>query len=142
MRHVQAKTSPAPARPLFASTVVSLGLLMAGVTGCDDAAPNLPTEPPEVTVPGASPVDPAIPDPDEREEVAGTRYTCEGGWNVAVYGDTARVTADDGRVIELQRVADRRSPLFAGEALEFSVDSDDAVLGQDEGGAFACEESG
>ena len=140
---VQVETSALAGGRLFGSAVVSIGLLMAGVAGCDDSEPNLPTEPPEVTVPGASPVDPAIPGPDDRGDGnTGTRYTCEGGWNVAVSGDVARVTAGDGRVIELQRVADRSPPLFAGEALEFSVNGDGAVLGQDEGGPFACEESG
>ena len=57
-------------------------------------------------------------------------------------GDTAQVTADDGRVIELQRMADSSPPLFAGEALEFSVDGDGAVLGQDEGGPYSCEDAG
>lgn len=69
------------------------------------------------------------------------RYSCEGGYAVAIVGDTARVTTQDGRTIELARAADRSPPLFAGEALEFTVASDGAVLGQDEGGAFACQEA-
>ena len=143
MRRVPVKTSPVSVRRPFASAVVSIGLLLAGMAGCDDSEPNLPTEPPEVTVPGASPVDPAIPGPDERrEDIAGVRYTCEGGWNVVVSGDTAQVTAGDGRVIQLQRVVGRSPPLFTGGALEFSLDGEGAVLGQDEGGPFACEESG
>lgn len=69
------------------------------------------------------------------------RYSCEGGYTVAIVGDSARVTTQDGRMIELARAADRSPPLFSGEALEFTVASDGAVLGQDEGGAFACQEA-
>lgn len=69
------------------------------------------------------------------------RYSCEGGYTVAIVGDSARVTTQDGRMIELARAADRSPPLFSGEALEFTVASDGAVLGQDEGGAFACQET-
>ena len=72
---------------------------------------------------------------------ASMRYTCEEGYGVAIMGDSARVTTPDGRAIDLQRVADRSPPLFAGEALEFSVESDGAVLGQDEGGRFPCREA-
>ncbi len=118
-------------------------LLASGLVGCDTTETDAALEPPTTTDPGASPVDPAIPGPDDRRDApASMRYACEGGWNIAIVGDTAQVTAGDGRVIELQRVADRSAPLFAGEALEFSVDADGAVLGQDEGGPFPCEESG
>ncbi len=132
MRRIQSK----------ASLLLVAGLL-AFVIGCDRSDPGQAIEPPEKTDPGASPVDPSIPGPDDRrDDTASMRYTCEGGWNIAIVGDTAQVTAGDGRVIELQRVGERRPPLFAGEALEFSVDGDGAVLGQDEGGPFPCEESG
>lgn len=67
-----------------------------------------------------------------------TRYSCDGGWTVEVTGERARVTALDGRVIDLP-VADRSPPLYAGEALEFSLGESGATLGQDEGGPFACE---
>ena len=69
-----------------------------------------------------------------------TRYSCEGGWTVEAASDSARVTSLDGRVIELP-IADRSPPLYAGEALEFSVDDSGATLGQDEGGPFPCERS-
>ena len=72
---------------------------------------------------------------------ASMRYSCEDGYGVAIMGDVARVTTRDGREIDLQRAADRSPPLFAGEALEFSVESDGAVLGQDEGGRFPCREA-
>lgn len=143
MRRMRSRTSLLPATRLLAAGVVSIGLLLAGMAGCDRTDPSQAIEPPEATVPGASPVDPALPGPDERlNDTASMRYTCEGGWNVAILGDIAQVTAGDGRVIELQRVADRSPPLFAGEALEFSVDGDGAVLGQDEVGPLPCEESG
>src|SRR5699024_1381418 len=69
-----------------------------------------------------------------------TRYSCDGGWTVEVRSDAARATALDGRVIELP-VTDRSPPLYAGEALEFSIDETGATLGQDEGGPFFCERS-
>ena len=119
-------------------------LAMAVLAGCDRPANDETIDPPTATDPGAPPVDPVVPDPDGAEDDANVsmRYSCEGGWNIAVSGDTAQVTTGDGRVIELQRVADRSPPLFAGGALEFSIDGDGAVLGQDEGGPFPCEEAG
>lgn len=134
--------------PMFRASLLRAGVvlsslgLLAGLVACDPAETEAPLEPPAATDPGASPVDPSIPKADDLGDEASMRYTCEGGWNVAIAGDIARVTADDGRVIELQRVVDRSPPLFTGEALEFSVDGDGAVLGQDEGGPFPCEESG
>jgi len=119
--------------------IACLGVLAVagcGQTGNDDLAP------PAATEPGAAPVQPTLPDVDASDDDSTTmRYSCEGGWNVAVRGDVVQVTADDGRVIELHRVADRSPPLFAGEALEFSIDGEGAVLGQDEGGPFTCEEA-
>lgn len=143
MPRIQSGTSPHRAGRLRAWGLVAAGLLSAGIVGCDQTERGRSSEPPVATSPGASPVDPSIPGPDDRgSDIASMRYTCEGGWNVAIVGDTAQVTAGDGRVIELQRVADRSPPLFAGEALEFSVDGDGAVLGQDEAGPLPCEESG
>lgn len=89
---------------------------------------------------------PAVVEPASDAAIPGgdspsMRYSCEGGYAVAIVGDTARVITQDGRTIELARAADRSPPLFAGEALEFTVASDGAVLGQDEGGAFACQEA-
>lgn len=122
--------------------LTSLGLL-ADLIACDRAGTDAPLDPPAATDPGASPVDPSIPRAEDLgDEAANMRYTCEGGWNVAIAGDVARVTASDGRVIELQRVADRSRPLFTGEALEFSVEGDGAALGQDEGGLLPCKDSG
>lgn len=130
-----------PTRSTFA--MLSACLAVGGLAACDSRQPEAAADPPVAIQPGAPPVDPAIRGPDEPADTnAGMRYRCEGGWNVAVTGDTAQVTADDGRVIELQRVADRSPPLFTGEALEFSVNGDGAVLGQDEGGPFRCQDAG
>lgn len=112
-----------------------------GMSGCERGVEDELASP-VTTDPGAAPVEPTLPDVDGGGDSTTMRYTCEGGWNVAVRGDVVQVTADDGRVIELQRLPDRSPPLFAGEALEFSVDGNGAVLGQDEGGPFACEEAG
>ncbi|WP_152597788.1 hypothetical protein [Novilysobacter arseniciresistens] len=84
--------------------------------------------------PDAAPVDPAMVDTD----TASMRYSCDDGWSVAVMGDTVVASAADGRTVELQRIADRSPPLFTGGALEFSVEDDGAVLGQDETGPLAC----
>ena len=113
---------------LFVSCIAVFTLV-----GCN-AEPNADLEAPVVTEPGAAPVEPTVPD----DEAVTMRYSCDGGWNVAVKGDVVEVTADDGRVIQLQRIDDRSPPLFAGEALEFSVEDGGAVLGQDEGGPIAC----
>lgn len=87
----------------------------------------------------ANPADPRGPsDMGEQARDGITRYSCDGGWTVELTGDTARVSALDGRVIDLP-VTDRSPPLYAGEALEFSLDEGGATLGQDEGGPFACE---
>lgn len=67
-----------------------------------------------------------------------TRYSCDGGWTVELTADMARVSALDGRVIDLP-VTDRSPPLYAGEALEFSLDESGATLARDEGGLFACK---
>ena len=77
-------------------------------------------------------------DPEDRPDDGVTRYTCQGGWTVEATGDLARVSAVDGRVIELP-VATRSPPLYTGEALEFSVDADGATLGQDGAGPLPCE---
>lgn len=127
--------------PALATSAPLLLIACLAVAGCEPAG-DAQLGAPAATEPGAAPVEPTLPDVDDSGDDSTTmRYSCEGGWNVAVRGDVVQVTADDGRVIELHRVPDRSPPLFAGEALEFSVDGDGAVLGQDEGGAFVCEEA-
>ena len=114
------------------STVLALSCCLAilGLSACDRATDDTA----RVDV-----LEPATPAP--AGDSASMRYSCEDGYAVAIMGDVARVTTQDGREIDLQRVADRSPPLFAGEALEFSVESDGAVLGQDEGGRFPCREA-
>ena len=132
----------APAYPRAVAALLAGAAILATLSGCERPASDA-TAPPAATKPGAPPAEPAVRGPDEPADAgASMRYRCEGGWNVAVIGDTAQVTADDGRVIELQRMAHTSPPLFAGEALEFSVDGDGAVLGQDEGGPYSCEDAG
>jgi hypothetical protein len=113
-------------------------LVMLGLSACDRATDGA-AESAVATVPG--PIDrgnaAAAAAPDE----ASMRYRCEGGYVVAITGNIASVTTRDGRTIDLPRVAGRSPPLFAGEALEFAVNGDGAVLGQDEGGPFPCEEA-
>lgn len=115
------------------SSVLALSCCLAilGLSACDRATDDTAT------------VDDVVESttPAPAGDSASMRYSCEDGYGVAIMGDIARVTTQDGREIDLQRVADRSPPLFAGEALEFSVESDGAVLGQDEGGRFPCREA-
>ena len=115
------------------SSVLALSCCLAilGLSACDRAADD--------TAGVDDVLEPTTPAP--AGDSASMRYSCEDGYAVAIIGDLARVTTRDGREIDLQRVADRSPPLFAGEALEFSVESDGAVLGQDEGGRFPCREA-
>lgn len=118
------------------SLTIALGgcLMTLGLAACDGATDN---EPAVAVEPGRG----TEPDAVARGDSPSMRYSCEGGFQVAILGETARVTTRDGRVIDLSRVPDRSPPLFAGEALEFSVEADGAVLGQDEGGPFPCKEA-
>ena len=71
-------------------------LAVFALVGCN-AEPDADLEPPVVTEPGAAPVEPTVPD----DEAVTMRYSCDGGWNVAVKGDVVEVTADDGRSVTL-----------------------------------------
>jgi hypothetical protein len=89
----------------------------------------------------AAPADTTAPAPaDDAADDAGVtmRYSCDDGYAVAVMGDVVRVGTADGREIELQRVADSAPPLYAGEAMEFAIGSEDAMLAQDEGANWTC----
>lgn len=116
---------------------MSACLAVIALSACSRDADESAATPAVVEPASDAAADAASPDGDS----ASMRYSCEGGYAVAIVGDTARVTTPDGRTLELARAADRSPPLFTGEALEFAVASDGAVLGQDEGGAFACQES-
>lgn len=120
--------------PAFPRQLLFVAVLGAVVLAGCSAEPDAALEPPVATEPGAAPVDPAVADTD----AATMRYSCDDGWSVAVMGDTVVASAADGRTVELQRIADRSPPLFTGGALEFSVEDDGAMLGQDETGPLAC----
>ena len=67
------------------------------------------------------------------------RYRCGDDYRVEVVdADSARVTLQDGRVVTLPRSADRSRTMYAGEALEFSIDDATAQLSGDEGGNWPC----
>ena len=82
---------------------------------------------------------PPVPESVAAIDSPSMRYQCEGGYQVAIFGDTARVITPDEQGVDLSRDPQRSPPLFTGEALEFSVGSDGAVLAQDEGGRHACQ---
>lgn len=110
-----------------------LGLL--GLTACNpqsDAADTADT---------AETADTENAVPNAHTDSEGMRYTCDGGYAVVILGETARVSAPGGYAIDLRRVADRAPPAFAGEAMEFAVQSEGAVLNQDEGGRLPCREA-
>lgn len=65
------------------------------------------------------------------------RYACDGR-SVAVFGNDHATVTMDGRDIDLAHVAGSSPPRFSGEALEFSVAADGAMLAQDEGASWAC----
>ncbi len=107
-----------------------LGLL--GLSACNPQSDAVGT---------ADPADPANAVSDAGSDSEGMRYTCDGGYAVVILGETARVSAPGGYDIELRRVTDMAPPVFAGEAMEFAIESDGAVLNQDEGGRLPCRES-
>ena len=55
-----------------------------------------------------------------------------------MFGNDHVTVTMDGRDIDLAHVADSSPPRFSGEALEFSVAADGAVLAQDEGASWTC----
>ena len=106
-------------------------LLLAGtLAGCNRAEP--PTSPAD----DAASTPPAVA-PDDGDAMVTMRYACDGR-RVAVFGNDHVTVSMDGRDIDLPYVADSSPPRFAGEALEFSVGADGAVLGQDEGESWTC----
>src|SRR5690606_41597834 len=87
-------------------------LAVFALVGCN-AEPDADLEAPVVTEPGAAPVEPTVPDDD----AVTMRYSCDGGWDVAVTGDVVEVTGDGGRVSQLPRNDDRTPPPDAREGL-------------------------
>ena len=108
------------------------GLLLAGaLAGCNRAE-----QPPAPTTDGTAP--PVAADtPDDGDAMVTMRYACD-GHRVAVFGNDHVTVTMNGRDIDLAHVADSSPPRFSGEALEFSVAADGAVLAQDEGASWAC----
>ncbi|MDQ3287678.1 MAG: hypothetical protein M3Q42_05335 [Pseudomonadota bacterium] len=86
----------------------------------------------------AGAVDPAR---EPRGDSPGMRYACDGGSAVTIVGDAARVSAPGDYEIQLQRLAGSAPPIFSGEAMEFAVQSDGAVLNFDGGGLLPCREA-
>ena len=118
----------------FAARAGIASLLLAGaLAGCNRAEqPSAPTADGTDTAP-AAPTDA----PDEGDAMVTMRYACD-GHRVAVFGNDHVTVTMDGRDIDLAHVADSSPPRFSGEALEFSVAADGAVLAQDEGASWAC----
>jgi len=107
-------------------------LLVGTLAGCNRAEPPPPSSPADDTA--------AAPTPDASDDGDATvtmRYACD-GHRVAVFGNDHVTVTMDGRDIDLAHVADSSPPRFSGEALEFSVAADGAVLAQDEGASWAC----
>jgi membrane-bound inhibitor of C-type lysozyme len=121
-------------RPLSLSVITFIAACL--LPGCDRADPDRAT--PAVASDVPAPAD-AAPVPSDTDTSAVTmRYSC-GDHQVDVMGnDHARVTMPDGRLLQLGYVADSSPPLFAGEALEFSIDGSGAQLAQDEGASWPC----
>src|SRR5688500_8142657 len=123
--------------PSSAPVVVQAGiaaLLLAGVlAGCNRAEqPPAPTTGSMDTAPA-----PSTDAPGDGDAMVTMRYACD-GHRVAVFGNDHVTVTMDGRDIDLAHVAGSSPPRFSGEALEFSVAADGAVLAQDEGASWAC----
>jgi len=116
-----------PSMSVSLAALVLVGIL----AGCNRAEP--PPSPPAGDTASTPPVDA----PDDGDAMVTMRYACD-GHRVAVFGNDHVTVSMDGRDIDLPYVADSSPPRFAGEALEFSVGADGAVLGQDEGASWTC----
>ena len=125
---------PSAASPAMHAGIA--GLLLAGLlAGCNRTEP--PSAPPAPTG-GADTAPAAGPEAaDGGDAMVTMRYACDGR-RVAVFGNDHATVAMDGRDIDLAHVAGSSPPRFSGEALEFSIAADGAVLAQDEGASWAC----
>ena len=108
-------------------------LLLSGIlAACDRAEQPAPAADDMETAPA-----PSTETPDEGDAMVTMRYACDGR-RVAVFGNDHATVTMDGRDIDLAHVAGSSPPRFAGEALEFSIAADGAVLAQDGGADWAC----
>jgi hypothetical protein len=105
--------------------VLATGL---GLGACDRADSPAPA-------PAAGPDTPGA-DADARGVTM--RYDCGEAYSVAIMGDSARVTTPDGNSFDLPRMPDTSPPVYAGEAMELAIGSEDAQLGRAEGGDLTC----
>ena len=113
---------------------LAIGLLVAGaLSGCERAGPAPAADDTRTAPAAASPA----PGDGDGDGMVTMRYACD-GHRVAVFGNDHVTVSMDGRDIDLRYVTDSSPPRFAGEALEFSVGADGAVLGQDEGASWTC----
>jgi hypothetical protein len=104
--------------------VLAAGL---GLGACDRAERPAP-----VGEPG-----PAVADEDDARSVT-MRYDCGDGYSVAIMGDSARVTTPAGDRFDLPRMPDTSPPVYADEAMELAIGSEDAQLDRAEGGTLTC----
>ena len=111
-------------------------LLLAGtLAGCNRAESPPASQP---ATPSATDDAATVPEaPDGDDAMVTMRYACDGN-RVAVFGNDHATVTMDGRDIDLAFVAGSSPPRYSGEALEFSVGADGAVLGQDEGASWTC----
>ena len=116
-----------PSMSVSLAALVFVGIL----AGCNRA------EPPPSSPAGDTASTPPVDAPDDGDAMVTMRYACD-GHRVAVFGNDHVTVSMDGRDIDLPYVADSSPPRFAGEALEFSVGADGAVLSQDEGASWTC----
>ena len=119
-------------RPSSISASFAALLLAGTLAGCDRAEPPTPSPPAGDTASA-----PTVDASGDGDAMVTMRYACD-GHRVAVFGNDHVTVSMDGRDIDLPYVADSSPPRFAGEALEFSVGADGAILGQDEGASWTC----
>ena len=118
--------------------LISTMLVACALAGCKRPNGDTANAPPSISNKAdAKPVDTARPPP--ADDGVTMRYRCDGGHAIAIVrGERARVTLADGRIVEIERVADSAPPVYRGEASSFEVGSDGGTLGQDEVGGFDC----
>lgn len=127
-------------------TTVLSGIFVTSLAACQKPGPPADSVPGARDEPAASSDRPAVPGRTERDAAADDsvtmRYACEQGHEIEIVGgDTARIRLNDGRVVEIVRVADSSPPRYSGEALSFDVASTGGTLGQHEVGGFSCREA-